>query len=83
VTPIDEASALVRLDADIVHANLPMARWMKPLDAPKPPSRTRIASLMKIMKRLVDVFEPALSPDELAEARRLVAAIDPNRGELD
>ncbi|MES3091402.1 hypothetical protein O6027_07325 [Sphingomonas aerolata] len=80
MSPMDEASALAYVDRDIIYANLPMAQWMKRLDAPKTPSRARIASLMRIMNQLVDVFEPALSPDELTEARRLVAAIDPDCG---
>jgi len=76
----DETSALKQLDADILLANLPMARWMKPLGVMKPPSRTRVTSLVRMMGRLIDFFEPALSEDQLAEARRLVASIEPHAG---
>lgn len=81
--PMDRAAALDRLDDDMRLVDQRTARWVKPSQGVKPPSRTRMATLTRLAGRLVDVFEPALSEAQLSEARRLVAAIgretDPRR----
>jgi len=73
--PMDRAAALDRLDDDMRLVDQRTARWVKPHQGVKPPSRTRMATLMRLAGRLVDVFEPAMSEAQLSEARRLVAAI--------
>jgi hypothetical protein len=74
--PRSEAEALAVLDANIVEANSSISKWAKPPTYGKPGSSAKIRVLARQMRTLVEVFEPALSGEQQAEAQRLIGRID-------
>lgn len=73
LAPFDPAGALAYLDQDIVFANREMSKWAKPWGAERePPSRSRVVALNRLMRRMIDFFEPALSSEQLEQALRLL-----------